>query len=166
MSGNARGWSWPPFEVGNTASMRSGAWSERKIAPLADAIAAELVETSPHLGAPAFVGAVRALARAEARLQLLLDWFDDVGPVDADGELRKGWTTVDRLERTAAGLRSELALTPRSLAAFAADASRGRLPAAEDARAALSAAGRALVERQQQLPPSTNEGTPDEHHEP
>jgi hypothetical protein len=33
--GPARGYSWPPFEPGNTASLKHGLSSERRIAPLA-----------------------------------------------------------------------------------------------------------------------------------
>jgi hypothetical protein len=45
--GGARGYSWPPFEPGHTLSTRHGAYSPRRVEPLA----AELVELAladPH----------------------------------------------------------------------------------------------------------------------
>jgi hypothetical protein len=38
----ARGYSWPPFEVGNTVAVRHGAFSERKLAEVAEALRPEL----------------------------------------------------------------------------------------------------------------------------
>jgi hypothetical protein len=42
-----RGYSWPTATAGNVIALKHGAWSERKVAPLAARLLAEVVEATP-----------------------------------------------------------------------------------------------------------------------
>lgn len=111
-----RGYSWEPFGAGNRAAERHGAWSERRIAPLAERLAAELAESAPWTCRPAYRATVAAWARAEVRVQLIERWLDEVGDLDELGRPRAASGWLDRLESRAMRLRSELGLSPQSLA--------------------------------------------------
>lgn len=116
MAGQARGYSWPPFEQGNEAAISHGGWSERRIAPLAEALMAELPARAPWCARGTFSATVAAWARTEARVALVAAWLADVGDLDADGTPRPATGLLERLERRAASLRAELGLTPIALA--------------------------------------------------
>lgn len=95
--------------------MRSGAWSERKLAPIAKRLEEEILELAPWCARPAFATAVRAWAWAEAACELYRAWFGQVGLRDAEGQLT-GLQNWDRCEARAAKLRSRLSLDPNALA--------------------------------------------------
>jgi hypothetical protein len=118
MTRQARGYTWrhPEFEPGNRAAKKRGAYSPRSWRPLADAIAAELPGMAPWSTDAAYGATVAAWARVEAQLQLVMDWLDERGPLDDEGVPRPATNLLAKLESQAAGLRSELGLTPFALA--------------------------------------------------
>lgn len=134
----ARGYSWPPFEPGNVAALTHGAWSPRKVDPLAREI---LVATAQHVDwwTPADQTSAWAWARAEARVQLVTEWLaDHGGTLDDDGTVKPAAELLLRLERTAQSLRSVLGLDPLSRARLGRDVASARVDlarlwAAEDA---------------------------------
>jgi hypothetical protein len=150
--GDARGYSWPPFEPGHTASLLHGARSERTIAPLAEQIAAELLaaESTPaHLLRREFAAAVQAWARAEAVVALLWRWLDEQDIGEALTEVTSAEETethgkrkttrrsvsrrvasvlgeLHRAETRAASMRRALGLDPLSAGRLAKDLSASR----------------------------------------
>jgi len=100
----------PPFRPGHQLSVRSGAFSSRLSEPLAVELAEELVERRPDLAG--YPEELTALCRVEARVLLLDRWLTENGLFDGrklrDGPLRH----LATFERTAAGLRRELGLSP------------------------------------------------------
>lgn len=137
--GPARGYSWPPFEPGNTAAVRHGAWSDRKINPLAAELLTDVLdqaESDPdlaHLRTPIFRPALRAWARCEARIELVATWLEDrfldatPGDLDSDGEVRPAADLLTRLEAQALKHRSALGLDPASMARLRRDAGSARV---------------------------------------
>lgn len=134
----ARGYSWPPFEKDNTAAVRHGAWSARKISPIAEELAVDLLEVAAadpglvHLTRPIFRPAIRAWARVEARIELLSTWLDartagaDPGDLTADGDIRPAADLLARLEGQALKHRAQLGIDPTSLARLQRDATTAR----------------------------------------
>ncbi len=116
MSGDARGYAWPPFDPGHTLSTRHGADSERRWRPIADRLAAEALDQAPWLGRRSFRAALAAWAKAEARVELVDAWLDEHGVLDADGVPRPAATYALRLEASAATRRAALGLDPQSFA--------------------------------------------------
>lgn len=115
----------PPFapgnewtaKPGNTLAQRHGAYSPRKVDPLAEEIAEGLLSnaSAPWLQEPSNRLAVWALARAEARVQLLDEWVGGMDIVDA-AQSDRGQTSplelLRRFEATAAAMRANLGLDP------------------------------------------------------
>ena len=67
MSGGlARGYSWPPFEAGNSAALVHGAHSARAIAAKAAEVHSELLTIAPYLAEPKFIPAVHRYLTAAA----------------------------------------------------------------------------------------------------
>lgn len=112
--GDARGYSWEPFTEGNTANLRHGAHSERKVGPLAAEIAAEAVEAVPFLAAPRFRRSLEAWSRAEAQATLLSAYVDEVGLIGEDGKPNVSLDWLTRIERLAAEHRRALGMDPAS----------------------------------------------------
>jgi hypothetical protein len=104
-----------PFEPGNEMSMVHGAFSERRLAPLAEQLAEEIVIEAPWTARPAFQAAVTAWAWSEAACQKYRDWFETHDLFDADGEPTAGLVRWDRTEARAAAMRKRLALDPAAL---------------------------------------------------
>jgi hypothetical protein len=123
--GPARGYTWPPFEPGNVAAIRHGAFSERRIAPLADRARAGLLDAAPWLDSPAFSPAVDAWARVEARAALVGAYVDENGPLDDEGRPRAATELLVRLERLALALRQAVGLDPASRARIERDLAAG-----------------------------------------
>jgi hypothetical protein len=151
--GSARGYSWPPFGAGNTVAEVHGARSERRIVPLADRIARELLEresTPPYLREPEFAPSVAAWSRAEAVVALLWDFLAERDIVAAMSEvsgedettettgkgrserhmkakrITSALSELHRAETRAATLRGRLGLDPMSRAKLAADLGQAR----------------------------------------
>jgi hypothetical protein len=137
----------PPFTDGNEAAVTTGAWSERRVGPLADQIARELLgdpETPPHIREPMFAASVQAWSRAEACCQLIWRWLaerdimtalTDLTTSTEDEETFKGGAhrkstvrhvgsvldSLRRWEAHASNLRSKLGLDPASAARVGRD---------------------------------------------
>jgi hypothetical protein len=144
VSGAARGYSWPSFEDGNTAAEKHGATGDRRWRPLADHLAAEIVESAAWLTRPAFRRTVQAWSVAEAKAQLVDAWLDEHGLLDDDGAPRPANNLADRLHGRAANLRAAMGLDPASFARLLATFSG--VVGGEDALAALKREGARLIE--------------------
>ena len=80
----ARGYSWAPFEAGNTAGQRHGAYSLRVTGPLAEEILAGLLAdpgVPDHVRSPAWRYQARAWAQAEAVAQVM---YEHIGAMGAE----------------------------------------------------------------------------------
>jgi hypothetical protein len=131
-------WQRPPFEPGNTVgrqfepghelSMRHGAYSPRKVDPLAGELVANIQAHVPHLAAPQWAPAVWAWARHEARAQLLTEYVmaagertgDGVGNL-ADRKVLAAYNALHRAEAAADRSRARLGLDPLSAARLGRD---------------------------------------------
>lgn len=136
----------PPFEPGNTKSLRSGHRSPRVYGELARSLAAGLVEARPDLAA--YPEAVSSWATLEAQTALLRRHVADVGVIDPDtGAPREGalqWLT--KLEKNTADARTRLGLDPRSEASLARERAAAFVLAVD--LGALAERGRAALESQ------------------
>lgn len=127
----ARGYSWPPFQPGHTLTMRHGAYSPRRVDPLATTLVEAVMEATPYLGEASYAPALWAWARAEARVQLLTEWLDDHGLLDDDGRPRGAADLLVRCERLAAESRARLGLDPLSRARLGRDVTAARVDLAQ-----------------------------------
>lgn len=128
----ARGYSWPPFQPGHTLSVQHGAYSPRKVDPLA----AEFVATVGDLDwvGPVDMPAVWAWARAEAQVQLLSEYLmaaaeaagDGVGDLDLD-RVRTAYLLLHRAEGRAQRGRESLGLTPLARSRLAVNVAATRV---------------------------------------
>jgi hypothetical protein len=143
VTGQARGYRWEDAKPGNELATVHGAYSERGLAPRAAQIAQDLLthaETPEWLRTSSYAAAVAAWARAEAVVSLLWEWLDqhDLGEAltdvtELDERRTKGstrstarrvesvLTQLHRHETRAAGLRSQLGLSPLSRARLGRD---------------------------------------------
>src|SRR5438105_4778631 len=106
----------PPFEPGNVMALRHGAYSPRKVDPLATELVEQLLAQAAAPGSsvayvaePSYRPSVWAWARVEARVQLLVEYLEERGgDVDDEGEVRAAAQLLTKLEGHAAKLRSQL----------------------------------------------------------
>jgi hypothetical protein len=139
----------PPFTPGNLAAATHGARSPRVYGPLAEALAAGLVEDRPDLAA--YPEAVAAWATAEAQAALIRRHVAEVGPLD-DGKPRDAVLTwLTRLEGAAARHRATLGLDPRAEAALARERAAASVLAVD--LDALAERGRAVLAARDSAPP-------------
>lgn len=122
-----------PFAPGNEVARKHGAYSPRKVDPLArelvdHVLAVADVEGLPWLNQASHGPALWAWARAEVRVQLLTEWLEAQsadgnagGLLDDDGEVRSAAMFLDRCEKEAAGARSRLGLDPLARARLGRD---------------------------------------------
>lgn len=135
-------WQRPPFEPGHELSIQHGAYSPRKVDPLAAEIVERLL-ADPELGylkAPRYRHEVHALARAEAQVQLLTEYLaglaeklDDedpgragVGDLDSD-RVRAAYLLLHRAEARADRARQRLGLNPLAAARLGRDVAAGQV---------------------------------------
>jgi hypothetical protein len=127
--------SWPPFEPGNELSTRHGAYSPRRVEPLAGEILEHLLadQSIAHLAAPRWRLALLALCRAEAQVQLLSEYLAKAGEESGDGvgDLEKGrvlsaYLLLHRCEARAITMRARLGLDPLSAARWGRTGRRRR----------------------------------------
>jgi hypothetical protein len=120
----------PPAEEGNELALKHGAYSPRRVEPLAaelvDRVRAMVAADEVRLGyllEPQFSAALWAWARCEARVQLLEEYLLDesVDGLDLDGEVVPAAMHLERLERRALKLRERLGLDPLSRARLGRD---------------------------------------------
>jgi hypothetical protein len=138
----ARGYSWPPFEPGHELSTRHGAFSRRRVDPLAAELTTGLLSERADL--VRYPEVVAAWARAEARCLLLGDWIAEHGVLDEHGNGTAALRYVAQFERLAIELRARLGLDPRSEAELARDRSEAERNIVD--LDALKARGSAILE--------------------
>lgn len=142
--GEARNYSWEPFNENNTAAMKHGGRSPRQLRPIAENLTSELIDVSPWLGSPLFRSAIDAWAWAEASCVLFRQWFTEGGLWTEDGELRAGLDMWDRYEKRAATLRDKIGLDPSAWTRLVASMA-GIGPEGADALDQMLATGRELL---------------------
>jgi hypothetical protein len=139
----ARGYSWPPFEQGNTASLVHGADSPRVIEAVARIVRDDVVEQAPWIVEPIFADALQRYCRAEARARLLSDHMfklaDDEGPHKVPIRL---WESAVACDNAASKAAADLGLTPLARARLASLAATTE--ATHEGLARLSERGRAI----------------------
>lgn len=117
----------PPFQPGNEVAARHGAYSPKRVDPIAEALV-DARTTDPqtaYLQQPAYRPALYGWARAEARVLLLDEWMQR-HLADTDGCLQcKACSSVAdqllRFETAASNHRSRLGLDPLSRARLGRD---------------------------------------------
>src|SRR5665647_239163 len=77
----------PPFQPGHELSIQHGAWSPRKVDPLAREVVAQVLAdpANAHAAQPRHRFALWAYARAEAQCQLLSEYLMKAGEDAGDG---------------------------------------------------------------------------------
>jgi hypothetical protein len=117
----ARHYVWEPYQPGHELSMRHGAWSDRKVAPVAEALLQSVLDdpACEYLKAPRFAAELEAWAVAEARCRLLETYIaklaegDKTGLGDlSDERTRSAWALLHRCETGAQSGRDRLGLSP------------------------------------------------------
>jgi hypothetical protein len=120
MGAPARGYSWPPFENGNTKSLVHGARSPRVVDAAATILAESVVSEAPWLDAEIFQAAVWRYARAEARARLLSNYILEVAEDHPEQIGARLWESANGADNTASKMAESLGLTPLSRAKLAA----------------------------------------------
>lgn len=122
----------PPFDgpPGNELALQHGAYSPRKVDPLAVEIRAAVLAdpATDNLQAPRYAPAVWAWARAEAQVQLLTEYLakageateDGIGDLDED-RVRSAYLLLHRAEARALSGRRALGLDPLAAARLGRD---------------------------------------------
>lgn len=137
----------PPFAKGNTLAVKSGHHSARVYGPLAEQIAAGLMETRPDLRG--YPEAVAAWATLEAQTALVRRHIAHVGMIDPAAEQVRSRPLDDllKLERATAKMRATLGLDPRSEAELARERAAASALAVD--LSSLAERGRAALEAQE-----------------
>ena len=102
------------FSNGNVAHLSHGAYSDRRVNPVARELVEGLIVERPDLGD--HLAAVWSWARIESKCVLLEAWLDEHGFIDGDGKPTAPAQLVTRYEKLAMALRSRLGLDPLSQA--------------------------------------------------
>ncbi|MHB8297978.1 MAG: hypothetical protein ACYDDW_05290 [Dermatophilaceae bacterium] len=127
----------PPFQPGNKvavgnmgANLIHGAWSPRKVDPLAREVVAMVLAdpANVHASQPRHRFALWAFARAEAQVQLLTEYLakagedagNGIGDLDLD-RVRTAYLLLHRAEARATTGRTRLGLDPLSAARLGRD---------------------------------------------
>lgn len=114
-----------PFERGNGAAVRHGAFAVLRLAPRAEEIADEIRGLVPA-GSDADEPAVRLLALALAQVEAATLYLAEHGIVDSRGKPQGILKHLGTMTNTAARLCDRLGLTPTSRAALGLDLTRAR----------------------------------------
>jgi hypothetical protein len=90
----------PPFQPGNTLSVKHGIWSPAKVDPVAEAIVAAIHadDDLSMLRMPAFQMALWAYARTAARVRVIDEWVDSM-PIQQAADSDRGKTSPLELLR-------------------------------------------------------------------
>lgn len=115
-----------PYAPGNFEAVVTGASSDRIVDAVAvryrDAALAYLGDQVPdYLGRREYDRAIQAWSRAEARVDLVTRYLDDVGHLDDEGNPRPAARHLVDLEASAAKRRADLGLDPLSRARLGRD---------------------------------------------
>jgi hypothetical protein len=119
------------FKPGNTAATKSGAWSQRAIGPVAEALVEAVLDDEglDYLHQLRFRPALVAWAAAEARVAVLERWMSEMSMAE---RLRssKGSTSFEeqlrKLDVNALTHRARLGLDPLSAAKLGKDVAQGK----------------------------------------
>ena len=125
----ARGYSWPPFEDGNTAALVHGGYSDRSVAERAELVRADLYSVAPWLeGQPSWAVAVERFLRTEARARIFAEYIERLAAEQGAGAVPlRAVEVANAADRLAADLGATLGLDPLSFAKIRAlGASVGR----------------------------------------
>jgi hypothetical protein len=109
----ARGYSWPPFQRNNQASLRHGAFSKRRFEPLARELIEGVLAEHPRLRR--HPEALASWADSEARAWLIRDYLTEHGMFGRGGASTEGalkWLIA--FDKRAEAGRKALGLDPRS----------------------------------------------------
>ena len=125
-----RGYSWQPFQPGHELTLKHGAFSPRRVDPIAAGLVDQVLADPQcsDLESPRWRAALWAWARAEAQVQLLDAWLakageqsgDGVGDLDAEA-VRSAYLLLHRAETRATTQRGRLGLDPLSAARLGRD---------------------------------------------
>ncbi len=116
-----RGYSWPPFQDGNRAALRHGAFSEQLATETMQEISPHLFELAPWLDRPEFAHGVARFLRAEALSLLAFRAIERIATDEgAENVPRKLWEAHNAASNTAMKQASLLGLDPTSRARLAA----------------------------------------------
>lgn len=128
-----------PFQSGNELAVQHGAYSPRKIDPLAQELVDLVLQDSDaaHAHAPSYRYALWAWARAEAQVQLLTEYLsrrgleggEGMGDLD-DDRVRTAYLLLHRAEARATTGRTRLGLDPLSRARLGRDVAAASVDAA------------------------------------
>ena len=125
----------PPFPPGHTLTLKHGAFSPRRIQPVAEQLIAELLDDAEanYLRKPIWRRTVHAWARAEARVLLLTAWLEDRGDagIDSDGEVTSVLRVLKDWESRAEKARTRLGLDPLSAARLGRERTAAALDTAQ-----------------------------------
>lgn len=133
----------PPFEPGNELAVTHGAYSPRKVDPLARELVDAMVAdpSLSYLKAAAYRPALWAWARAEAQVQLLTEYLEARGQASSDGvgdlraeDVRSAYLLLHRAEARALSGRKALGLDPLSRAKLGKDVALGEAARVDVAR--------------------------------
>jgi len=120
VGGPARGYSWPPFAVGNRfgeLSVRHGGYSAKRISERAAVIVREVLELAPWLDDDSNVFAISEYAMARAQAELLTvaieTYIQQANIAKLNARLVEA---ANSSRREAAAQRASLGLDPRSMA--------------------------------------------------
>jgi hypothetical protein len=121
----ARGYSWPPFQPGNTAAARHGARSDALVEPRARELAPVIFAANTHLDEMRDGAAVFRYCVALARIERVYAWLaeqDDAVFADAkDGTVHGVYERLERWERQCDTAEERLAIAPLTRARLGLD---------------------------------------------
>ena len=127
--GPARGYSWPPFEKGNTAALTHGAFSDKVVMPRAHELVAGVLGANSHLTAERDGAAVMRYAIVLSRLERVYQWLSDqedaVFAAPGAGEAHAIFERLERWERQADAAEDRLAIAPLTRARLGLDQLKG-----------------------------------------
>ncbi len=131
-----RGYSWPPFERGNRAALKHGAFSEQLATETAQTIAPHLFELAPWLNRPEYVHGVARYLRAEAISLIAFEAIERIAATDgAENVPGRLFEAHNAASNTAMRQGSLLGLDPTSRARLVALLGTDRKEALEKLRA-------------------------------
>jgi hypothetical protein len=129
----------PPFPKGHELSMRHGAWSDRKLAPVVEQVLADVLDdpACEYLHAPRFAAELRSWAVNEARCRLLESYLgklaessgDEMGDPTSE-RTQAAWSLLHRCETRAQSGRDRLGLSPAAAARLGRDKAAAGIDAA------------------------------------
>lgn len=131
----------PPLQPGHELTLHHGAYSPRRVDPLAKDLVELMLQDASlgYLTASAYRPELWAWARAEARVQLLQEYLeeragDDAIPDPSDERVRSAELALHRAEARAASGRNRLGLNPLARAKLGKDVAQGQAANADVAR--------------------------------